>query len=488
MLLNSKITVLLKPAAVLLLFLSMALVLTVLPASGEPDLTIVKNESVGLLRFVLGISGVGDTSKINVLAYTEARNDMKADEIHIDNVKKIFNDLPKTFTLFPDKNIAPSRNYISFVKFLYYYAVVSEDIRRFEFSLYALMPPDYAARLISELEYFRPVYNKIHREPTEKALDDYLKKPQNSDCLKKLGEFYGCDTGCPEVKAVIVPVYVSRELYEKHKKILSARSENFGNLQIVEVLFPGNRFDDPRGTVIHEACHFYYNMSPLIEKTIEGLKKDNSVEHAFCARLLNEALATAIGNGYFEKCDPKTNWYENDKIDKYAKALLPSIKEYLDSSKKIDGKFTEVLLKAFDAAFSDARRDISFLLYDVHIISNAIDTKDIFGGIHNNFYSNGHESFGEINHPKTLEKFKKTGGYTQIFVVKKSEIELLKCYGLESMGELLKAKVEKPLVYFNFDEKQKCNYLVFVCENIAEFKMSLEKISAARILPYGMQK
>jgi len=473
-------------------FISIILTLTIVGLSASsalarPVLTIESNETVGLLRFVLGICEIGKTSRLNVLAYAETRGGVKEDKAHIENVKKIFNDLPQSFDIFPDRDLPPSEKIVSFIQLLYYNAATARDFQQFKFSLYSIMPFSHADMMAECLDHFKPVYKSLHCAQAEKPLAEYLKKSRNDKFIDQLQRFYGVESRCPEIKAIIVPVFVSKELYDKYSKSLSALSENFGNLQIIEVLFLGDKFADPFDTIVHEVCHRYYEMSQPIKAALEKIQSFDSAKGVFCTRLLNEALATAIGNGYFGGCDAKARWYEDELIDEFAKAIMPIIRQYMDSRKSIGEKFQEELFAAFTATFVNVQNDMRFLLYNVHIISSIVDTKMISREINRKFYSLGYESFGAIDHPKTIKNFKKSRGYTQLFVINKKEIEALKPYDLKDMDGLKEMKIENPVAYFNYDEKQKCSYLLFICENINEFNALFKKISDSRILKNGMQ-
>ncbi len=468
------------------IFFTISIIFNLAPPSAfaEPLLSIEKNEAVGLFRFVSGLCGAGQTSKMNIAAYAEMyeNKDEDKDKVHVENFKKIFEELPKSFDLFPDRELPPSRKFKSYTELLYYYAAAARDLRQFEFSIYAMMPFDYADKLVACLQHFKPIYQKIHCKPTDRLLDDYLKRTRNSDFIKQLQRFYGADSKCPEIKVIIVPVYISKKLYDKYNKSMSACSVNYGNLQIIEVLFTGDKFKDPYDVIVHELCHFYYDLSSEIEKTVKKLTGSNSINGKFCARIINEALATSIGNGYFGATDLNTNWYEDEAIDKYAKSLFPCVKKYMDSNITINEKFNEEILNIFNKTFIDAQNNLSFLLYDIHVISDAISTRNIFKEINSFFYCNGYQSSGTIDSPKMLENFKRHKDYTTVFVTNRAGLNSLKAYKLEGVETLIKDKFTGPAVYFNYDKIQKCNYLIFICKTVDELKALLNKLSAARII------
>lgn len=69
----------------------------------------------------------------------------------------------------------------------------------------------------------------------------------------------------------------------------------------------------------------------------------------FAYHYIDEALATALGNGYAYKAlageIDSADWYNDAYINAYAKAIYPLVEEYVDSKKQMDKAF---ILKAID--------------------------------------------------------------------------------------------------------------------------------------------
>ena len=137
--------------------------------------------------------------------------------------------------------------------------------------------------------------------------------------------------------------------------------QNYSLMEFKAKERPAQRTD----VAVHELCHFFYdNMPP--ESQVK-LKADFYAQNRAAAtpayNLLNEVLAAAFGNGIiahtltppaeFEKyAATKLSFYNNDAIDRAAKAVLPWLDGWLKNKKTINdpefiSRYISVLEKAF---------------------------------------------------------------------------------------------------------------------------------------------
>ena len=99
------------------------------------------------------------------------------------------------------------------------------------------------------------------------------------------------------------------------------------------------------GIIVHEFCHVLYNKLPHRgNQDLKTIFSYNRVSH-----LINESLATAIGNAWtykkIRKKEKKGEWYHNTEIDRYSKSLYPHIEKYLDNKTGLDQNFTAMMLQ-----------------------------------------------------------------------------------------------------------------------------------------------
>ncbi len=125
-----------------------------------------------------------------------------------------------------------------------------------------------------------------------------------------------------------------------------------GRVQLIE-LMPGKKCKQSQlDVVFHEACHAIWETRSDKETIVKA--DFEKVDGAFAYAELNEAMATALGQGWFYKLafgKGKRKWYLDAVIDKYAKALYGLIIEYLEGGKEMDEEFAWRATKIFKKRF-----------------------------------------------------------------------------------------------------------------------------------------
>jgi hypothetical protein len=108
--------------------------------------------------------------------------------------------------------------------------------------------------------------------------------------------------------------------------------------------------DDNRshlGVVLHEMCHILYlSQRREVRDDIERAVLHSGILYATQAYLaLDEALATAIGNGWFIRGlsgqVPKEPWYAVSDVDAYARAIFPLVTSALEATQSLDPEFIQ---------------------------------------------------------------------------------------------------------------------------------------------------
>jgi hypothetical protein len=90
--------------------------------------------------------------------------------------------------------------------------------------------------------------------------------------------------------------------------------------------------------------------------------------------LLNESLATALGNGYvFTKLRGKENsgnWYRNRFINLMAKEIYPIVTEYLASGRAMDKTFVDRYIQTYDTRFPEFLVDLEHVLLGRYVLAD----------------------------------------------------------------------------------------------------------------------
>lgn len=125
--------------------------------------------------------------------------------------------------------------------------------------------------------------------------------------------------------------------------------------------------EEQADVVVHELCHYFYDRG--------GLERDAAFVKGFFAGgdrragpawgLLNEGLATALGEGVAtERLAPSVfastrarpeGWYDDERIDRYAKALFPAVKGAIAAGGTVRD-LGPAMREAYGLALGDAAR------------------------------------------------------------------------------------------------------------------------------------
>jgi hypothetical protein len=136
----------------------------------------------------------------------------------------------------------------------------------------------------------------------------------------------------------------------------------------------------------HEIFHTLYDeQSPELKKEIvQWFISNPSKNSRYALSLLDESLATTLGNGYVSarlngKENPG-NWYNDKYINLMAKKIYPRVKEYIESQRSIDKSFVDNYVGIYDdnlAVFSELNNILAsrYALSDNPQDFNVIDRK-----------------------------------------------------------------------------------------------------------------
>ena len=330
----------------------------------------------GLVNFVETIAGVPHRSR----ALKETFEKSPANDPEARRLITMYQGLLSTLnanTDFPGYTSSRSRG-LSVDKALLTFSAFAphDDLSDYLAMSGSLLPPDVNARYAEVLRGLAPLYDELVWKKNERALAAMktrltarFRAWHIDEILTKAAKFYGSDwpEGQP-FSIVLYPIPGAKG---------HSSAESLGSFESVGVFVdaPDAELSDRFGVMIHEICHSLYEAEPLaMQKDLDGVFAADTRPHArLAAQWINEALATALGNGWAaavaaQKLDPLA-WYNDRFIDGFAKALYPTVRSYLDQGRTIDHQFVNDAVAIFAKTFPDATRDVAGLLAETMLLT-----------------------------------------------------------------------------------------------------------------------
>ena len=213
------------------------------------------------------------------------------------------------------------------------------------------MHPDDTAVVVKAVRRFWPRFESWWNSGAseslirfESALDTLL-QTQNESTLPAIAAFY-------DIRLPDDGLYLTVHLIAHPSPRSSTRAEVIENQAVVEVL-AGESPETRLGVIVHELTHYLFAIAPkaLHDVRLSGALRSSSPRSAAALGLMNEALATAIGNGFVEEqirgedfneyFERERSFYAQVDVDLAAKAIYPLVKEYLSSVRTLDDEFTD---------------------------------------------------------------------------------------------------------------------------------------------------
>ncbi len=262
---------------------------------------------------------------------------------------------------------------------LYKLAVNAKDMQDFEKQLSVVLSYEAinAYQKIKTKTY--PLFLKIMWKPSLKDQDNQeaelnmlLEKSRFVDLLERAKTFYESDyPDSLPFKVGLIPIP-----YNKKKRHTSAT--NLNDIQAVPY-FIDHGIRDNLDVIFHEFCHALYGAQPkkVQEKINDFYLKQKDPHSIFVYRYLNEALATALGNGLYVKwLEGELNdkdWYAVKYIDGLAKAYLPLIESYISKKKPMDKAFMKKTIEIAKKVFPKGPQEIAPNFMAIQLLSETND-------------------------------------------------------------------------------------------------------------------
>lgn len=260
----------------------------------------------------------------------------------------------------------------------------SRTIDDFKISSLGIIPNANLFKLASILTEFTPLYQELvyqpNKEKFEQQLDDIRNLITSTNMASHFNvgiKFYNSswDNSVP-LNFVFYPLPNSRGF------TATAYSNN------AESAIPTSltNYNALLSVMFHEIFHILFDEESLaLKKDMAQWINSNPSKSAHYASgiLLNESLATALGNGYVTaKLSGKLNagnWYGWKYVSMMAKKIYPMVEEYIEKQRPIDKAFIDGYIKIFDDNFSDWLSEPDFIMAGRYVVSDNAEDFDIIG-------------------------------------------------------------------------------------------------------------
>jgi hypothetical protein len=457
------------------------------------EVEILASEMLSLFYLAEAVGGVTSRSPYLIERYEAHRGEVDVAR----DLRQVFDAIPGGMRFYEGAREVPQERYNgqNAIDVLEIMALQSENLEDFKQRSRPMMPVAEHAKLMRALRTLEPIHRLHIWEPSklflarakldlEKARHAYKMEA----LLQRIATFYG--SAWPNGEAItigLVPVPGKRE-----RSISYAHSA--GAFEIVEIMEEDD-IDSRFGVLIHELCHSLYQAQPPERQTGEVAKfKSSRTLSAHLAQLeINEAVATAIGNGWVE-ADIQANdvadtlWYNDPVIDAYSKAIYPDIKRYLEEGKTWDDALTERMIERFRETFPDAHRSPLFIFQEISLVVDADNGfKDERAPLRSIFRRAGNTHYSRpAGHPLSLQAYESTQGYTALFLLGRKNTRELSKYPFyakhhRKLDRALKSK--KPFFYATRDVPDQRLHLFIGPGSQVSMLSFYKKLAALEALP-----
>ncbi|WP_281231769.1 hypothetical protein [Flavobacterium gelatinilyticum] len=304
--------------------------------------------------------------------------------------------------------------------------IETENLNDFKLRSAGIIPNKTLSDLGECISEFIPIYNELiynpNKEKFEKQLDE-IKKYSNEHQIENYFKtgliFYNSswDNSIP-FEAAFYPLPNSKGF----------TAQAFCNNFISAIQTDLKSHKDLFSVMLHETYHIIYDEQSLeVKKEIDTYFKDNESKCSnYAYQLMNEVLATVLGNGYvYEKLDGKIDdgdWYNKKYINLMAKKIYPLTKEYIDQKKPIDKNFIDQYIKLYETNFSEWINELDNIMTYRYVISD--DVKD-FTTINKMFRYRSRAQYEDHITESSIEKMQNTP-LTKIVIISKDSKEKIK--------------------------------------------------------------
>lgn len=303
--------------------------------------------------------------------------------------------------------------------------IETTNLNDFKLRSIGIIPNNTLSTLTEMILTFTPIYNELIYNPNKIKFEKQLFEISKYSEEHKIEDFFetgllfynsNWDNSIPfEIAFYPLPDSQSFTAQAFYNNFISAIQINLKD------------YKDLFSVMLHETFHIIYDEQSLeVKNDIDKYFKESKSKNSnYSYQILNEVLATALGNGYvYEKIDGKTDsneWYYHQYIDLLARKIYSLVTDYVSQKKAIDRNFIDNYIKIYDENFPNWINELENIMAYRYVIS---ENQDDFNLIRKTFwYRSSEENDTEITE-NSIEKMQKSP-LTKVIIVSKNNNEKL---------------------------------------------------------------
>ena len=356
-------------------------------------------------------------------------------------------------------------------------AVNSSNLEEFKQKNLGLITISDNEKLYEILKNAEKKYDKIIWRESDKKLISHLEElskyeKSNASIFQKFNHFYDSSwTEKTPFNVVIYPIPGSKGNTTATPHI---------NALCVSILTEDKDRVGINSVALHEMCHvLYQNQSKEVQSQLDNYFKENQSIYAKQAyTYFNEALATALGNGYaYKEMNGKideSEWYDDETINGFAKAIYPLVEDYLQKNKTIDKEFIDKSIQLFSEKFPNSIYNYAQSLNKTIVYYDDFEGNELVNKMDKYFQISNINQSSPILHPYSIESITSSND-NQFFIIDSNQNETLKSLS-QYFPEISKIKFETTPINISFIDNKKRTIIMLVLNNKYELDLELKKM------------